>query len=469
MRFIKTFTFLLVPLGVFAQTAAENQRRVESNLAPWVRFEGRPVMRFNLEERMKAHEINGVSIAVIRNYKVEWSKGYGYADFEDKRLVTDQTLFQAASISKSINAVALLKLVEKGKIKLDEDINAYLKTWHPDTSRGTITLAHLLSHTAGLSVHGFPGYEAGKPLPATEQILQGVSPANTPKVTPLFAPGAKWQYSGGGTTVSQLILTTVTGEPYDRFLQREVLDPMGMTASSYSQPPAPGKARLLATGYYRDRSPVPGKYHVYPEQGAAGLWTNPLDLSKYIIETQLAKEGKSSKVLSPATTQTRLTPFLNPNAGMGVFISPGKKWFAHSGSNEGFNCTYYGSLEGGNGLVIMTNSDNSLIIDEIVRSIATVYGWSDLMPEETLRLTTPADSMKASAPGVYKLDDRLLTIQRSGGELNISFEKSPACKMYFTAPGKFVITELPAMFTLEKDAVILKFRGREYRHVRQQQ
>ncbi|MGE7774110.1 serine hydrolase domain-containing protein [Chitinophaga sp. NPDC101104] len=467
MQLFKTLLCLLLPLGAFAQNARENQRRVENNLMPWVRFEGRAPMRFNIEERLKALEIVGVSIAVIRNYKVEWAKGYGYADKEENRPVTTETLFQAASISKSVNAVGQLKLVQQGKVDLDEDINVYLKTWHPDTSRGKITLAHLLSHTAGLSVHGFPGYEAGQPRPTVEQILQGKAPANTQKVTPLFAPGEKLEYSGGGTTVSQLILTTVTGEPYDQFMQREVLDPMGMTSSTYRQPPGPEKAKQLSSGYYRDRKRVPGKYHIYPEQAAAGLWTNPLDLSRFIIETQLSKEGKSAKVLSQAMTQKRLTPYLNEEGALGVFYTPEKKWFAHSGDNEGFSCTYYGSVEGGNGLVIMTNSDNSLIIDEIVRSIGEVYGWTDLMPHETLQPAVPSDSVKTSCPGTYKMNDQQLKIQPSGDGLVITFEQSPACKIYFTSPNTFVITELPAMFVVEKDAVVLKFRGREFRHVRQ--
>ncbi len=154
-------------------------------------------MRFNIEERLKALDIPGITVAVIRNYKVEWAKGYGWADKEAKRPVTNETLFQAASISKSLNGIAIMKLVQDGKLKLDEDINTYLKTWRPDSSKGSITLAHLLSHTAGLTIHGFPGYETTDKLPTTEEILTGQKPANTNKVKPFAAPGEKMQYSGG--------------------------------------------------------------------------------------------------------------------------------------------------------------------------------------------------------------------------------------------------------------------------------
>ncbi len=116
------------------------------------------------------------------------------------------------------------------------------------------------------------------------------------------------QYSGGGTTVTQLIATTVTGIPYDQYMQKEVLDPLGMTGSFYTQPAPDNKKHLVATAYNGEGKVYPGKYHIYPEMAAAGLWTNPTDLSKYIIETQLALQGKSSKVLNQAMTQTRLTP-----------------------------------------------------------------------------------------------------------------------------------------------------------------
>jgi CubicO group peptidase (beta-lactamase class C family) len=442
MHYYPLIFLLLFPFMAGAQNGSDNARKVENSLTSWVIIENEPPARWNIEERLKVHKVPGVTIGVIRDYKLEWAKGYGYADKEAKIPVTPQTLFQAASISKSLNAVGILKLVQEGRLSLDADINTYLKTWHPSADSGKITIANLLSHTAGLSVHGFPGYEVGDTLPAVEQILRGQRPANTREVKPLFAPGVKMQYSGGGTTVTQLIATTVTGIPYDQYMQKEVLDPLGMTGSFYTQPAPGNKKHLLATAYNGEGKVYPGKYHIYPEMAAAGLWTNPTDLSKYIIETQLALQGKSSKVLNQAMTKTRLTPYMNKNSALGVFIINGQRYFNHNGGNEGFRCVYYGSLDGGNGMVVMVNSDNFDIIDEVTRSIAITYGWEKdfYRPDTVTAAPLAADSLKQYT-GKYNYRTVHLNVEAKDGKLYVTSNDGPPMRMYYTTKGDFVLLE----------------------------
>lgn len=338
---------------------------------------------WNIQSRMNHYQIKGVSVAVIHNYKIEWTRGYGWAD-EDARIpVSPETRFQAASISKSLNAVGVLKLAQENKLNLQADINQYLTSWkfpYDINSKGKkISTIELLSHTAGLNVHGFEGYQIGATLPTIVQILNGEPPANSAAIRSMIEPGLRSEYSGGGITISQLIVMDITRIPYAQFMKDEVLTPLGMTGSSYEQP-TKIDSTLLATGYRANGDEVPGKYHVYPEQAAAGLWTNPTDLSSYIIETQLAYEGKSAKVLNRTMTRLRLTPNGDAHAALGVFIdNPGSAvYFQHGGANEGFRCQYMGSLSGGDGLVIMVNSDNGDIIPEIVNSIARVYHWKGL-------------------------------------------------------------------------------------------
>lgn len=360
--------------------------QVESNLSGPAETQGK--VKWTLKERMAFYKIRGLSIAVIHNYHMEWAKGYGWTDTANQKPVTTLTLFQAGSISKSLNAVGILKLAQDNKLDLYVDINTYLTDWkfpyEAASNNKKITLANLLSHTAGLSVHGFPGYEQGDTLPTLAQVLDGQRPANTAAVRSQFQPGLKYQYSGGGTTISQYILMQLTHEPYDKYMWENVLKPMGMINSSYTQPPPTDKQVLLATAYHADGSEVKGKYHVYPEQAAAGLWTNPTDLSKYIIETQLSYEGKSQKVLTQQFTRLRLTPYIDQRAALGVFID--KKgdagYFQHGGADEGFLSQYYGSLEGGDGVVVMVNSDNGRILQEIVTSVATVYKWKGFVSPE---------------------------------------------------------------------------------------
>lgn len=360
----------------YSKEVLEKIKQIEQNL-----FSTKPEDKWTLSERMSHHKIYGLSIAVIKGYKIEWAKAYGWADADEKRPVTTETLFQAASISKSLNAVGILKLVQDKKLALNTDINAYLTTWkfpYNEASKGReINLADLLSHSAGLTIHGFPGYEKGDKIPTVSEILDGKKPANTLAVRSQFEPGLKTQYSGGGTTISQLIVMDITKVPYAKYMWSNVLKPLGMKNSTYEQPPLSKKAQQLATGYKMNQKEISGKYHIYPEQAAAGLWTNPTDLSQYIIDTQLSLLGKSNKVLSKEMTQLRLKPYLDKSAALGVFIKTdtNNTYFGHGGANEGFRCQYYGSLEGGNGVVVMVNSDNGQIVQELINSVVLIYGW----------------------------------------------------------------------------------------------
>ncbi len=429
-----------------------NIRLVESNLCSEIQVDGEP--NWTLAERMKFYHVQGVSIAVIRNYKIEWARGFGCADSAERRPVMVSTLFQAGSMSKSLNGVGILKLMQEGKLNLYEDINKYLKSWkfpYNSVSGGKkITTADLLSHTAGLTIHGFPGYEKGAPIPTLPQILDGLKPANTEPVRSAFAPAVKGMYSGGGTLISQLIVQDITGMPYDKFMLENVLKPMGMINSFFSQPPPAKDQKKLATGYYADGKEVKGKYHIYPEQAAAGLWTNPSDLAKYIIETQLALQGKSDKVLSQVTTRLRLTPYQNKAFALGVFIDTigGQVYFSHAGQDEGFVGRYFGSADGGNGVVVMANTDDAPIVSEIINSVAIVYKWKDFYkPFMTLTKILLDDTVLESYAGEYKniteskgqydlTTGSVFTIVKEGHHLKAQAAGQQAIDIYYSAADK---------------------------------
>jgi CubicO group peptidase (beta-lactamase class C family) len=343
-------------------------------------------INWTLADRMNYYSVEGLSIAVIHNNQVEWARGYGWADVSEQRPVTTHTLFQAGSISKSLNAVGVMLLVQQHQLDLNTDINAYLRSWkfpYDTISKGRkITLGNLLSHSGGLSVHGFPGYERQDSLPTLEQVLDGKKPANTAAVRSMIEPGKRFIYSGGGTTITQLIVQDITGVPYAEYMALHILRPLGMDNSSYAQPPPPSKDR--ATGYLHDITAVPGKYHIYPEQAAAGLWTTPTDIGKYIVESQLAYTGKSAKVLDQPTTRIRLAPYIDSIAGNGIreglgvflFESGGRHYFNHNGSDVGFLSSYYGCLDNGDGVVVMINNDTKGdLLREVVNSVAKVYHW----------------------------------------------------------------------------------------------
>jgi tetratricopeptide (TPR) repeat protein len=257
-----------------------------------------------------------------------------------------------------------------------------LKTWkfpYDSVSNGKkITIANLLNHKAGVSVGGFGGYDKDSVLPTTIQIVAGQKPANSPAVRSIFEPGSKTEYSGGGITITQLILENTTGEKYENSMLNKVLIPLEMRSSSFNQPPK-NKETWLATGYVNGKE-VRGRYHIYPEKAAAGLWSTPTDLAKYIIDVQLSLSGKSNKVLNKELSAIRI------ENNLGVFVSDfkGTKYFAHDGKNEGFVCSYMGSVEGGNGVVVMTNGDNIKLVYEIVTSIAGLNHWKNY-PFESIK------------------------------------------------------------------------------------
>ena len=470
------FSLILITLllPACAQKPISNDDKitqVENNLVGAIQAPGdHPA---SIKDRMLYFHIHGLSIAVIQNYHILWAKGYGWADMNQKIPVTPQTLFQAASISKSLNGVGLLKLAQEKKLDLYADINTYLTGWkfpYDSLSKGKkISVANLLSHTGGLTVHGFPGYESGNDRPTVEQILDGKTPSNSPAVRSMYEPGLQSEYSGGGITISQLILTNITHQPYDEYMKKEVLQPLGMSSSTYAQPPTDIKPNLLATAYDRNGEEITGKYHIYPEQAAAGLWTNPTDLAKYIIETQLAYEGRSAKVLDQQTTKLRLTPYLNYNAALGVFIdkSDSAVYFQHGGANEGFRCQYYGSLADGNGVVVMVNSDNGNIMAEIINSVAKVYDFKGLYRSKTT--VAVADSLLEKYTGQYALTPTfVMTISKEGDQLFSQATNQPKFKIYAETPTKFTPSEFPATIEFIKDingkisSIILYQNGQQH-------
>lgn len=432
-----------------SSSVEEKIKQVENNISGWVQIEGVKSV-WTLPERVQFYHVNGLSIAVIHNYKLDWAKGYGWADSAKQVPVTTQTIFQAASISKSINAVGVLKLAQEKKLNIHEDINHYLKSWHLPESNFTadkkVTVYNLLNHTGGLNVHGFLGYQKGDSLPSIVQILNGENPTNSEAIRSQAVPGTKVEYSGGGIEISQLIVMDITHEPYDKYQWNEVLKPFGMNNSFYTQSVPKNKTALLATGYDTNGKEIRGKYHIYPELAAAGLWTNPTDLSKFIIETQLSCQGKSNKVLSQTMTKEMLTPFKGNDAGLGVFIDSigNRKYFQHGGANEGFRCQYFASVTGGDGIVVMVNSDQDGILRDVINSVAQAYNWKDFYkPQKRKTVNVPDDILKRYV-GNYFLNQINISVFKKGNNLFLSRNGGAPMQLFFTSNTDFVLMQIQA-------------------------
>jgi CubicO group peptidase (beta-lactamase class C family) len=404
-----------VLLALTLHVAAQDNHKieqVENNLKPWLQPEGAPAMGFNIYDRMKAYNVPSVSIAVIDNGKISWAKAYGLADVAENKSATTQTIYQAASISKSVNAAGVMKLVETNKLSLDKDIRGYLKTWKfPDnqfSNNQTITLRHLMSHTAGLNVHGFGGYEAGTPLPDINQILNGEAPANSRKVEAIYKPNEKVEYSGGGITIIKKIIEDNIDKDYAGLYQKMVLTPLHMTHSTFVQPLPPALTVNAATAYNGEGKALKGKYHVYPEVAPDGLWTTPSDLATFAIGLQQSLDSNKHSFLQPATVRTMLTPVTaKDNNALGFFIETAdtEKFFQHSGGNEGFRCILFAGETNHQGVVVMINSDNGGILGEIVNAVAEAYGWKNFYKPVIKKLITPAADSLQAYTGKYILKD----------------------------------------------------------------
>lgn len=331
--------------------------------------------------QMARRHVPGLSLAIIQDGRIVSTRVYGVTDPGGSVPVTPTTLFQAGSISKSVAALGALHLVEARKLDLDGDVNTTLTSWkvpaNAFTARQPVTVRELLSHTAGLTVHGFPGYAVDESRPTLVQVLDGTPPTNTAAIRVDTTPGAIWRYSGGGYTVLQQIMIDVTGESFPEFMRRTVLDPIGMTHSSYEQPLPPALAAATAGGQYADLKPVKGRWHIYPEMAAAGLWTTPTDLARFAIEVQQAYAGKSSRVITPAMARRMLTE-VKDGDGLGVFLqgTGPALMFNHGGRDEGFDALLMASASTGQGLALMINAnDDSRMVGRIMDFVAKKYRW----------------------------------------------------------------------------------------------
>jgi CubicO group peptidase (beta-lactamase class C family) len=366
-------TALLASAPALADGGADIQR-IEQGLRPAVALAGKPVPTATLADEMKRLHVPGVSIAVIRGGKIAWARGYGVTA-KDGAPVTPDTLFQAASISKPVTALAALRMVEANRLSLDADINTALTSWKlpPGPGGSHATLRQLLSNTAGTTVSGFPGYAHDAAVPTLVQVLDGTPPANTKPIRIDTPPGSTWIYSGGGYTVVQQAMIDRAGKPFPELLAETVLAPLGMKDSSFAQPLPASLLPRAAMPHDGQGEPYKGGPYTYPELAAAGLWTTPSDLARFILGVQRNADAQGQALLSPAMADAMLKPVKNEYAlGFGADSLS----FGHGGSNMGYQDVLFAYRGQGDGLVVMTNGEGGNdIAQSVLRAVAAEYHW----------------------------------------------------------------------------------------------
>ena len=452
--------FLLAAVPVLAAGAPPDRiTRIEHGLRPAVTIEGDTP--WTLEERMRHYEVPAVSIAVIQDFKVVAYRVYGVADRETGENATGDTLFQAGSVSKPVAAFGAMQMVATGKLMLDGNINDTLKSWElPDnqfTKEAKVTLTHLLAHTGGLTVHGFPGYAVGEDVPTTIQVLDGSGPANTDPVRVDKVPGEGYRYAGGGYTIAQLMMVDAAGKPFPALMDELVLKPVGMERSTFLNPLPPKLLKHAAAGYLPDHSAVEGKRHTYPEMAAAGLWTTAEDLARFAIEVQLALRGDSD-VLDRATAEKLVEPVTGGyGRGFGLSRRDRAPYFGHNGWDAGFCASLTAHRTAGYGAVVMINSNHPQLMDEIIRGIGEEYGWAGYAPYPKLEVQQAALELY---PGRYRYNAELaFTIERRGDRLFIHYFGEEAQELHNVGNGRYVRRErtAPITFTVEDSVATFHF------------
>jgi CubicO group peptidase (beta-lactamase class C family) len=415
-----------------------------------------------IRAEMARRQIPGLSLAIVDGGKIVKAKAYGVTEKGGKKAMTTDTLLQAGSVSKPVSALAALHLVEAGKLDLDEDVNGKLTSWKVPPSeyaRDTkISLRRILSHSAGFNVHGFGGYAMGAPVPTLVQVLNGSAPANSEAIRLDMYPGTDVRYSGGGYTVMQQLLIDVSAKNFPDLLQATVLTPLGMTHSSYTQPLPASRAAQAASGHDGTRRVVAGRWHTYPEMAAAGLWTTPSDLTRFILGLQasLADQADAPKVLSASMARQMVTRQVGP-AGLGLFINNGE--FGHDRRNEGFDTNLSGTLGSGQGVAIMINSnDNSGMMRRIIEAVASQYKWPghgqkatamEKDPRKALRID---DKVLDRYTGYYEMGDgSILPLVRKNGRLQSQTDGFPDEDFAALSELHFASTASPAEILFEAD------------------
>lgn len=463
--------FVLISCETPKSRTRKRMRSVESGLLKAAVFKDTEPERMKLEERMQYYNVPGVSIAVIYKNRIDWAKSYGIKEAGQPEPVTTDSLFQAAALSQPVAALAALHFVDKGQLSLDSDVNSHLSSWKlPDnkmTRAKKVSLRDLLSHSAGLMPYEYKGYPQSETLPTLSQILDGQKSADSPAARIYALPGSQYAYSELGYALLQRLLIDLGERPFPQIMNETVFQPLEMENSTFESPLPAELKDSTVTGHRREGESVDGKWYLYPEKAAAGLWATPTDLALFIIEVIQAALGESQKIVSPGLVQEMLTPQIDIQ-GLGFLIEDvsDNLFFHLRGNNKGYSCFMVGYPVRGEGAVVMTNSDNgAYLVDEILRGISAAYEWPHFQAEEkTLYRLDP--SVYAQYVGKYEINpEYVLDVVHEDYYLVITPSGQVPTRFYAQGFSVFFSTDPYTVIRFEKDdegrvtGLILRQRG----------
>lgn len=438
---MKVFFYLLFLVSFLScsRTAIPdyNIATIENNLVPAVEFEGDTWQQLNVQDRMERYGVSAFSVALLGDGEIIWTKAYGVYSNNDKRQISTNTLFQAASLSKPITALGVMTLVDEGILKLENPANDYLKIWKLPKSKLSVKpvqISGLLSHTAGISVPSYPGYEAGEERPSINEILDGKMPSKSAPVRVITAPG-RHAYSGGGYMVLQKIIEDQTGKPLNTFMDDTLFSPLGLKHTTFNiiKPVEDQGHKNIALGHNWVGDPYENGWQMYPQQAAAALWSTPNELATILKSYIAAYNGQKNDLFS-AKTARLMAKNIDGNMGLGFGVHGEGvgKHIDHAGWTRGYRSYLVVFPETGDGVVLMANGNNGdRLIQEMTRAIAKELKWPAYQPEKLRHENWTPEQLHALV-GDYKMMPARFTISivAEGDHLIISTPRGTSYTAY---------------------------------------
>jgi len=421
---------------ICTEKSRERKVQLEEGIREQVKFLGESEDFCSITTRMAEYNIPALSLTVINQGKIEWSDIYRNANFPEEHHLNCSSIFQAASLSKPVTFLAALRMHSAGRIDLDKNIQEYLKDFvipqGKQTVENPVTFRNIFSHTSGISPGGYQGYARNLPMPSDLDILRGSEGVNTPAIEVLTPPNETLAYSGGGYTLAELALQDIFNDEFSNIMKKWILEPAGMNHSEFTQPLTAQDSILVAKGHSQSGEVIEGGWRNYPEQAAAGLWSNSIDLAKFLIQIYRAYQGDSS-IFSQSDIQSIISDERNGSVyGFLLNRSGDDISITHYGGNAGYRTGMTISLTSGNGLVYLINSDNGEPLgNELLLSASQVYNWKHFKQTNVQRKQVEPEILKELS-GKYKWNnqiDLVVTFDETNNKVSLYFPNGDEYKL----------------------------------------
>ena len=466
----RVFAFLIVPfltscMGKDNSGITDNIERKKNAL----QFLSKDSDTISLNQLLNERGLKSLSIAVFENYEILWSEAVGVKF--DSIPIDVNTAYSTASISKPITATLCAILEDKGLIDLDAPVNTYLKRWQLPQNEFTkdvdVTLAHLLSHTAGTTQGGFTDFYHGYTIPTILESIKGNIPGND-AVSITFEPGTDWRYSGGGYTIAMMALEDHFNKSLADLAHEFIFGPMGLKNTTMKQPNEEGFLKNVAKAHDEQGNVVGTGIPITPQVSASGLWSTPTEMALILIEIQKALNGKGSDLISEKVAK-RITAIETIQGMRGWSLGwermnsfGNQDWFSHGGANTGVGGHVYATMEGGNGVVMLANGPNNVripVTEMLLQNIVETHDWGYSLP--WMNKEELPEHLISKIQGRYK-DIKfgpVIEIKEEDGRLYIPMAWGGLrYNLVYIGENTFVMNEMSGKFKFNLDSDPLKIK-----------